>query len=225
MARQTGGMRAIGLFGGSFDPVHIGHLRAALDVFESLGLDELRFIPASRSPGKPPPVAPGPIRKHWLEQASRDVAGFAVDDRELRRGGESFTNETLIDIRREIPHASLYWILGADAFAGLGNWHEAETLGHLAHWVVITRPGFDLPSPLSGPSWLARALTANPRELAPGETGGVLALPVTPLAISASEIRSRIARGLRIDYLVPESIRAELLDRHVYAANTKTHPA
>ncbi|EQD51592.1 putative nicotinate-nucleotide adenylyltransferase [mine drainage metagenome] len=217
-------MKAIGLFGGSFDPAHLGHLRAAVEVFEALALDELRFIPAAASRHKPPPRAPGAIRKRWLELATRTLPGFTVDDRELRRGGFSFTSETLSEIRREEPGATLYWVLGSDAFAGLDLWHEAESLGRLAHWVVLARPGFPSPERLSPPRWSTGAIRRDPRDLARGGTGGILALQVTPIGISASAVRTRIASGGRIDYLVPEAIRHELLDGSYYGADAKTAP-
>ncbi|MHB1543277.1 MAG: nicotinate (nicotinamide) nucleotide adenylyltransferase [Gammaproteobacteria bacterium] len=217
-------MKAIGLFGGSFDPVHLGHLRAALEVYEALGLDELRFIPSAASRNKPPPHVPGAVRMRWLELATRVVPGFSVDDRELCRGGFSFTSETLTEIRSEEPGATLYWVLGSDAFAGLGLWHEAERLGRLAHWVVLDRPGSPPLAELPCPIWSAQGIRHDPRDLALGETGGILALQVTPIGISASAIRARIASGGRIDYLVPEVIRHELLDGSFYGANAQTSP-
>jgi nicotinate-nucleotide adenylyltransferase len=215
-------VKTIGLFGGSFDPVHLGHLRAAIEVHETLALDELRFLPSHASRNKPEPAAPGALRKHWLELAIAGLQGFSVDDRELRRGGFSYTSVTLTEIREEEPGATLYWVLGSDAFAGIGLWHDAAALGRLAHWVVVTRPGCPLPTELPAPPWPAPRLSTDPGVLVPGEAGGLLALPVTPIGISASQIRAQIASGLRIDYLVPEAIRHELQNGSYYGANTKT---
>jgi nicotinate-nucleotide adenylyltransferase len=204
-------VKHVGLFGGSFDPVHVGHLRAALEAAEHVGLDELRFVPCAVSPGKPRPHASGSLRREWLRQAIGDRPGWQVDDRELRRGGVSYTVETLAEIRETEPDARLYWMVGSDAFCGLHGWREADRLGRLAHWIVLLRPGFEdrLPPP-QAPDWCRSGTTDDPAKLRRDPAGGVLYLPVTPLGISATAVRARIRRGQRLDYLVPEPIRGTL---------------
>lgn len=220
---KPSGVKAIGLYGGSFDPVHLGHLRTALEVYEALALDELRFVPAAAAPQKPPPSAPATLRKRWLERAIEGTPGLTVDDRELRRGGVSFTSATLDEIRAEEPGVTLYWVLGSDAFAGIGHWHETERLGQLAHWVVLPRPGCP-PDVPPHPHWASAGLETDPHRLVPGGTGGILVLPVTPIGISSSDVRARIRSGRRIDYLVPEVIRRELVEGCWYGSNPKTDP-
>ena len=203
-------MRHVGLFGGSFDPVHVGHLRAAIEVMEHLGLDELRFIPCAHSPGKPPPRASGRLRRDWLELAMGDRPGWILDDRELRREGVSHTVETLLGIREEEPESRLYWIVGSDAFSNLHQWREADRLGRLAHWIVLLRPGFPLVLPEEAPGWCRTGRTEDPARLRQDPAGDVLYLRVTALGISATAIRDRIRRGLALDYLVPDSLQDAL---------------
>ncbi len=203
-------MRYIGLFGGSFDPVHVGHLRAAIEVMEHLGLDELRFIPCANSPGKPSPRASGSLRRDWLERAMGDRPGWILDDRELRRGGASHTVETLLGIREEEPESRLYWIVGSDAFSRLHQWREPNRLGQLAHWIVLLRPGFPAVLPDEAPGWCRSGRTDDLARLRQDPAGDVLYLRVTALGISATAIRDRIHQGLSLDYLVPASLQGTL---------------
>jgi len=184
--------RSIGLLGGSVDPVHHGHLIAGRVAAESLGLDELRFVPAREQPFKlGRHVAPPADRVAMLELAIAGTPGFAIERIELERPGPSYTVDTLLALRAREPEARLTLLLGADAAAELDAWHRAAELPGLARIAMFTRPGTPVPvSPL-----IAAAVT------------------VPAVEISATEIRRRVRTGRPIRYWVPDAV-AEYVARH-----------
>lgn len=215
-------MRKIGIFGGTFDPVHYGHLRPALEVLEILSLDELRFIPA----GQPyhrgaPPAASAALRREMLAAAIRQEPRFLLDERELKRPAPSYTVDTLAELRREFPDALLALLVGADAFLGFPGWHRWLAIFDYAHVVVMHRPGWTLQT--EGP--LAEALRVHRadavRELSAAPAGRILPLAVTQLEISATQVRECAARGADIRYLVPEPVRELILNSHCYTQATE----
>jgi nicotinate-nucleotide adenylyltransferase len=201
-SRNTAGSR-IGVFGGTFDPVHIGHLRVAEEFADAEGLDRVLFVPAARNPLRPgPPAAAAADRLAMLRLAVQGNPRFAVSDLELRRGGPSYTIDTLGELSREAPGARLVLALGADAWAGFGDWREPKRIAALADIVVLTRPGspaLDLPGdPLASPPSAVRAIE------------------VTALDISASRIRALAAQGRSIRYLVPDRVLEFIESRGLY---------
>ncbi len=141
MSDQLGqGGGPVGVFGGTFDPVHHGHLRTALEVLEGCGLEQLRLVPALVPPHRPQPRAPAPLRLEMLRRAVAGEPRLVVDDRELRRGGPSYTVDTLAELRAAVGTRPLCLVLGADAFLGLPGWHRWRELFALAHLVVVERP-------------------------------------------------------------------------------------
>ena len=187
----------IGLYGGSFDPVHRGHLLVAQAALEEMSLDRLLFIPAAQSPFKPGTVAAPPaLRLRWLRMALAAQTRCRVDSLEIDRGGVSYTIETVTALARRMPSAQFYWLIGADHLAQLPAWKDAELLADMVEFVVIPRPGevsVELPEsfrlhPLRG--W--------------------------PLGVSSSEIRDRIRKGLPIRHLVPETVADSLEQDPVY---------
>ena len=132
---------AIGILGGTFDPIHYGHLRLADDVRRQLDLPEVRLIPAGEPPHREKPVASAPDRLAMTELGCAEFAGLSADDREIRRHGPSYTVLTLEELHEEQPMRPLLLLIGADAFAGLAGWHRWERLFTLAHFVVVERPG------------------------------------------------------------------------------------
>jgi nicotinate-nucleotide adenylyltransferase len=174
----------LGIYGGSFDPVHLGHLLVAQAAIEELGLDKLLFIPAAQSPFKPDSKpAPAAVRLQLLRLALAGRTNCEIDDQEIRRGGISYTIDTLRDYAKKFPGAKLFYLIGADHAAKLNEWREPVDLARLAEFVVIPRPGesaANFPPPFRG-----RALKGF------------------PLGISSSEIRARVKAGLRIENLVP----------------------
>jgi nicotinate-nucleotide adenylyltransferase len=187
----------LGIFGGTFDPVHYGHLRAALDVKRALGLDELRLVPARDPPHRGEPSASAADRKAMLELALIEFPALALDTRELDRTGKSYTIVTLEELRREMPRRPIVLIMGVDAFAGLPSWHRWEALVDFAHIAVVTRPGASIDDALRGPLvrlWHERH-REGPDQVETAPAGTIFALSVTPHRISATAIRAALAGG------------------------------
>jgi nicotinate-nucleotide adenylyltransferase len=201
-------MRAIAVLGGTFDPVHIGHLRVAWEAAEALDAD-VRLMPAQVPPHRPPPVASAQQRVRLLQLALAGQERLTLDTRELDRPGPSYTFDTLQGLRSEFGNAqSLILLLGADAFAGLPSWHRWRELFELAHIVVLTRPGH-------GAAWPAELATAvAPRcvnavsRLHEAAAGHILELAVTALEISASQVRALLTAGREPRWLLPEAVLA-----------------
>ena len=187
----------IGVLGGTFDPIHYGHLRPANDVAQVLKLTELRLVVAAQSPHRDPPVASAAQRLQMAVAACAEFPRFHVDDREIKRGGLSYTVPTLSSLREEIGDEPMCLLLGSDAFAALMTWHEWQRLPTLAHLVVMRRPiapGRPAAEPQLPPGLPAR-FAADAGAFAKAPAGLVYIAPITPLAISATAIRSAIARG------------------------------
>ena len=184
----------IGVLGGTFDPVHYGHLRPAQEVLERLGLERLHVVPAARPPHRAAPLAGATERLRMVELAVAEFPRLVADDREVRRGGVSYTVPTLEDLRAEIGARPLCLLLGSDAYTGLPAWHRWERLFELAHIVVMQRPGTPL-SRQAAPPWAAPRLCPDPAGLNGRPAGGILYVPVTPRDVSATRLRAMIARG------------------------------
>jgi nicotinate-nucleotide adenylyltransferase len=202
----TGASLPIGVFGGTFDPVHFGHLRAALEVQELAGLQGVRLIPAAIPPHRESPDASAAHRLAMLERAAAGQQGFSVDDRELRRNGPSYTVDTLRSLRDDLGPAPLCLILGMDAFQGLADWYRWELIPELAHLVVACRPGAPVPTQGAAAALLAERRCEHPADLAAMRAGRVLLLGITQLDISASDIRQRIAEGRSARFLAPDPV-------------------
>jgi nicotinate-nucleotide adenylyltransferase len=198
----------IGVFGGTFDPVHNGHLRSALELRESLGLDEIRMIPAALPPHRDPPRASGAQRLAMLRLATAGCEGLIPDDRELRRGGTSYMVETLQSLREELgAEAALCLILGRDAFSGLRSWLNWERLIELAHIVVVERPGALESFEPELNDWLSDVLSEQPdEELRRRSHGTVFRIQLTQLEISATHIRALVGAGRSARFLLPQSV-------------------
>jgi nicotinate-nucleotide adenylyltransferase len=213
-------MRTIGILGGTFDPVHIGHLRTAFELLGSCGLSEVRFIPCGIPPHRPPPVAPAELRLQMLQAALAGEQRFRVDDRELRRPGPSYMVDTLDSLRSEVADASLSLLLGADAFVGLPDWHRWQDIPRLAHLIVVHRPGWQLP--VTGPlaALLDERHAAGAAALRREPAGLVLAQPVTQLEVSSSAIRALVGRGGDPRFLVPDAVRAIIIQSGCYGRSS-----
>ncbi len=207
----------IGIFGGTFDPIHFGHLRPALEVMESLGLDEVRFIPAHVPPHRDRPGRSTAERAEMVALAIAGQPGFVLDTCELEREGPSWTVDTLALLRERFGDAEpLLLMMGSDAFAGLPSWHRWERLVELAHIVVMTRPG-DHPELAAFPAgWVEARLAAGADDLRGAPAGRILRLPVTQLDISATKIREALRRGQSVRYLLPEPLLDYIQSRHLY---------
>jgi nicotinate-nucleotide adenylyltransferase len=199
----------IGIFGGTFDPVHFGHLRPALDVKQALGLREMRLIPAFKPPHRESPAANPGQRLTMLRAAVGSEPDLLVDNREMKREGESFMVDTLISLREELGDEPLCLVLGADAFLQLDTWRQWEKIPQLAHIVVTHRPGWELDIDKASPAiqqlWRERYV-ADRVELETQPAGKIVLQAVTPLEISATQIRALVAAGKSPRYLLPDSV-------------------
>ncbi len=215
----------LALLGGTFDPVHYGHLRLADDVRRALGLAQLRLIPAADPPHRGGPHASAAHRLAMLRAALPEFPGLVADDRELRRGGKSFTVLTLEELRREDPSRPLWLVLGADAFRGLPGWHRWRELFALAHIVVVARPGVspaDALPPLLAEEWQHRQ-THDSAVLFATPAGRIFQQAVAPHDISATTIRARLARGCdpdELSQLLPPAVLAYIETHHLYRPPT-----
>ncbi|MDZ7748791.1 MAG: nicotinate-nucleotide adenylyltransferase [Halofilum sp. (in: g-proteobacteria)] len=205
-------MRDVGILGGTFDPVHFGHLRPAVEVRAALGLEHLRLIPARVSPLRDEPAASGEQRLAMLRAAIGDAPDLVVDARELDRPGPSYTADTLAALAAELPDARLHLVMGADTFASFERWDRWREILARAHIVVARRPG----SPLQVPRALGDALVDDPARLREQAAGHVYVHGVTQLDISASAIRAAAAGGGDLRYLMPEATRRYIEEHRPY---------
>lgn len=206
--------KLIGILGGTFDPIHYGHLRPALEVMEQVGLDEVRFLPNCQPPHREQPWLAAATRKKLVQLAIADEPRFVLDERELNRDGPSFMVDTLADLRCDFPEATLCLLMGSDAFAGFTHWKEWQAILGLCHIIVMTRPGVELANLHSQPAPIPMCISHDARMLRNGPYGLILLQSVTPLDISASRIREYLRQGLSIRYLLPDSI-IDFLGQHL----------
>jgi nicotinate-nucleotide adenylyltransferase len=210
-------MQPIGLFGGTFDPIHYGHLRTAFELWQELRLNEVRFMPTGSPPHREQPYAAPELRLAMVKAAVESQPAFVVDDREIRRTGVSYSVDTLTEVRNEFPDRSLCLLLGMDAFLGLPNWHRWRELLDLAHIVVAHRPGWKAPT--MGP--LGEVMvdhgTGTIRDLHQNPSGRIYVHAVTQLEISSTELRQLIIAGRDPQYLVPEEVRQIIRETRCYA--------
>jgi nicotinate-nucleotide adenylyltransferase len=220
-----------GLLGGTFDPPHNAHLRLAIEARESLGLATVRFIPAGAPPLRAAPCAASVHRLEMVRRAIVDEAGFSVDTRELDTDAPSYTIDTLERLRAESGLAQpLVLLVGADAFARFEAWHRWREIFDLAHVAVATRPRHTLKvdTPRVLPSGRAqhtalgqevRARLGDPAALASTPAGRIVHFAITPLEISATAIRDRLARGLNVRHLVPDAVLDYIHAQQIYQAS------
>ncbi len=211
-------MAAIGLFGGTFDPVHFGHLRLATELGEAFHLEKVVFIPAGLPYHRGRDAhATNEQRLTMLKLATARDARFDVDDRELKRAGNTYTYDTLVEIRKERgPETPLVFLAGTDAFAGVDTWHRWTELFDLAHFAVAVRANDEAwfsKGPGTIPRQIWPRITLNPRELADVPAGKVMTFAMTPLSISSTAIRACAAEGASIRYLTPDPV-AEFIRSH-----------
>lgn len=220
MRAGRNGVRCIGLLGGTFDPVHHGHLRPLEEVREALSLSDVRLLPARVPPHRAVPQRPAHVRAGLLREAVEGDPNLWVDDRELQRPGPSYTVDTLAELRADLPDASLCLILGADSYVTLPEWSRWQRLGDLAHLIVTTRPGY--PDPEGAPilrEWAAPRLVdaaQAPTAIRSRRAGLVIRMPVTPVDISATSIRRALACGRSVRRLMPESARRRAVGEGLY---------
>lgn len=209
-------MNPIGLFGGTFDPIHFGHLRTAFELLRALRLAELRLMPAGSPPHRGAPRCDAEHRLAMVRAAVADQPGFVVDDREIRRSGPSYTVLTLRELRAEQPERPICLIMGMDAFLGLPQWHEWRSVLDLAHVVVAHRPGWTAPGAGVLGELLEARGTQRVDDLHEAAAGCIHVRPVTPLEISSTDLRDLIVAGEDPRYLLPDAVRALIRDTGCY---------
>ncbi len=185
----------IAIYGGTFDPIHHGHLILAREALEQLGLERVVFVPAAASPFKKTPIAPAEERLSMLQAAIEGEHGFTLDDCELRRPPPSYTIDTVKEIRAREPEAELYLLVGNDNVSDLPKWHRFSELEKMVHFVVLDRTGWATDHPYE-------AIRRN-------------------LDISATEIRKRVASGQSIRYLVPPAVEEIIRRKNLYREQPK----
>jgi len=204
----------IGIFGGTFDPVHYGHLRSALEVKDIFGLDEVRLIPCANPPHREQPAVTAEMRLQMLELAIKNQPGLKIDTRELDRYDlhqvPSYMVDTLESLRQEFPTEALLLFIGTDAFTYLTGWHQWQRLFDFAHIVVMTRPGFEIQQL---EDFFKVRLTKDINELTQASAGKLCFQQITQLDISATAIRDIIARKQNPGFLLPDAV-IEYIKQH-----------
>ena len=205
----------IGVYGGTFDPIHYGHLRTALEVKEHFALDELRLLPCAQPAHRADPEVSADMRLQMIKLAIEGYPQFACDTRELKRAGPSYMVDTLASIRAEIAAVPLVLFIGTDAFNGLSAWHRWQSLCNYAHIVVMTRPHFE-PEPLV--DFFKDKLVDDRQSLKSCPGGKIYFQRVTQLDISATLIRQMFADKKNTSFLLPESVIDFIQANRLYRA-------
>lgn len=209
--------RCIGVFGGTFDPIHYGHLRTALEVQTRLRLASIRFIPCNQPPTGKAPLLRARDRLEMVAAAIESEPTFAVDRREIDRGGVSYTIDTLASLRAELPTTPIAMILGMDAFLSLPTWRRWDHILDFAHVVVAHRPGWQTPAAGVLAELIARNSAGSADDLHRHLAGLLRVEAVTQLEISSTDLRRSISLGVDPKYLVPPSVRSLILATECYA--------
>lgn len=213
-------MKPMGVFGGTFDPIHYGHLRTAFEMLQALRFRDVRFIPCGDPPHRGTTYADAKLRFQMVQVAIAGQDGFVSDDREIRRDGPSYTIDTLNSLRAEFPNRSLGLILGMDAFLGLPKWHRWDEILDTAHIVVAHRPGWRAPDigPLG--ELLSEHGTHRVKDLHDAKQGRIHIHAVTQLEISSTEIRDLVAANRDPRFLMPDAVRHVIEESNVYMRDT-----
>jgi len=213
----------IGILGGTFDPIHYGHLRLAQEIGQGLKLDEVRFVPSGTPPHRALPRTPTAHRLAMVRLAAAGNALFSVDDREVRRSGPAYSFDTLTELRAELGDATpIVLIVGADAFLDFAAWHRWHDIFGLAHVAVAHRPGFpverwrdSMPQPLARE--YATRLMQQPLAVHLAPAGGIVVVPFTALDISATAIRDLVRTGGSPRYLLPDPVLDYIRSEDLYS--------
>ncbi len=206
----------IGIYGGTFDPVHYGHLRTAVEIKALFKLSEVRLIPCARPPHRDAPMTDAEQRLTMLHLALDGQPGLIVDDCEIRRKGPSYTIDTLVHLKTLVVSEALILFMGTDAFAGIDKWYQWQRLLDYAHIVVITRPGYQMPRPTQenfGAHWVSERA-----QLETDQAGKVYFQTLTQLDISATAIRTLLQQGQDARFLLPDKVLNFIQQHHLYQA-------
>ena len=209
-------MHLMGVLGGTFDPVHFGHLRIAVECKEKLGLDELRMLPCARPPHRQQPIASAQQRFDMLQLALSHCDGIVADERELTRQGLSYTVDTLISFKKDFPQSTLFLIVGSDSFQSLPSWHQWQNILELANIVIAKRPDNKNNRASEVGKLLASCFGDDLNAFRRSACGGVFELYVSQLDISSTGIRQLIGEKKSPQYLLPESVVRYIYQHSLY---------
>ena len=204
----------LGIYGGTFDPIHYGHLRPVREIYQTLELSEVRFIPAPRPPHRPTPMASAEDRLTMVRLALEGESAFVLDDCEFKRNAPSYTVDTLRAIHKESGDSTLCLLIGADSLQSLETWHEWEQLFDLCHIIVMARPGYPLDT--SSLPWLKSRLCKDKQELNTRPKGCVYICAVKEQPISATAVRKAVAEGKPINDMVPAPVADYITKEKLY---------
>ncbi len=214
---------AIGILGGTFDPIHLGHLRLAQEVAEALGLREVRFIPGGTPPHRAAPQTPVADRVAMVKLAIAGNPLFVLDDRETRRSGKSYTVDTLSELRAALgASCPLVLMMGADAFLGLEAWHRWQEIFALAHIAVAHRPGSvlgEMPAALARE--FARRRSRDREAVQHAAAGVIVEVPITALDISATQVRGLVRERRSARYLLAPAVLQYIHDNQLFLQENK----
>ncbi|MDC9729013.1 MAG: nicotinate-nucleotide adenylyltransferase [Methyloprofundus sp.] len=205
----------IGIYGGTFNPVHYGHLRTALEVKELFALDELRLLPCALPAHRENPSVNAQMRLEMLQIAIKDYVHLRLDTREIQRPGVSYMVDTLTELRKELGNTPIILFMGTDAFNGISSWHRWQELFHYAHIVVMTRPQF---KPSALPEFYDDRLVTVRESLKSCVSGKIFFQKVRDLDISASDIRNAFIEQKNPSFLLPEPIIEYIRAHNLYSA-------
>ena len=207
-------VKRVGILGGTFDPIHNGHLRSALEILEEFDLDHVRLVLSARPPHRDQPFASEEQRLEMLYLAVKNHSKIVVDDRELKREGPSYSVDTLKSLRDELSDTALYLILGSDAFNHLSTWYQWQQLLKLSHIVVMQRPGEPIALREDMKTWHQEHIGSSKHNAL--SSGKIWPVKLTQLNISATAIRTDIIEGVRPTFLTPEPVIRVIKELSLY---------
>ncbi|MCV6605095.1 MAG: nicotinate-nucleotide adenylyltransferase [Porticoccaceae bacterium] len=213
---------SVGVLGGTFNPVHIGHLRSALEIRQHLQLDEMRLMPCALPPHREAPETGAQHRLAMLQAATDGEPALSVDDRELRRAAlngdrPSYTFDSAVELRNELgPEASICLCVGMDSLLQLHRWHRWQELLDYVHLVVVARPGWQAPTEDPLVQWLQQHRCSSSQELLKRPSGRVWMEQLTLLPVSSTDIRRALAAGESVSYLLPEAVIGYINKHQLY---------
>ena len=211
-------MSPIGIFGGTFDPIHYGHLRTAFEMLQALEFGEVCFVPSGDPPHRGETFADAELRLEMVRVATVNQPGLLVDDRELRRDGPSYTIDTLESFREEQGDTPIGLIVGMDAFLGFTSWYRWDEILDMAHIVVAHRPGWKAPDIGALGELITEHGTHRIEDLHANRNGYIHIHAVTQLEIASTEIRELVAAGRDPRFLMPDAVRDVILNTNCYAS-------
>lgn len=213
--------RPLGIVGGTFDPIHLGHLHVALSSAQALGLHEIRLIPAANPLLRAPPQATAEQRLAMVKLAIANHPQLTVDDCEIRRDGHSYAIDTLLTLREQFPDIPFYYIIGVEQFSQFTHWHRWQEILETTHLVVTTRAGFKFKPQDVLLKLLKQRQVQDVKELSLTLAGNILLLNIVPLALSATEIRKKIMQGENPEVYLPDEVAAYIKKQQLYVSPAK----